>query len=71
MVDAGIPILDFLQAATLHDQDACGGDLCGRRFGSVEESWAADLVALDGDPTEDIVAIKKVKFVMKEGKLYT
>jgi imidazolonepropionase-like amidohydrolase len=70
MVEAGIPILDVLQAATLHGWEACGGDLCGRRFGSVEEGWAADLVALDGNPTEDIAALRKVKFVMKDGKVY-
>jgi imidazolonepropionase-like amidohydrolase len=70
MVEAGIPILDVLQAATLHGWEACGGDLCGRRFGSIEEGWAADLVALDGDPTEDVAALRKVKFVMKDGKVY-
>jgi imidazolonepropionase-like amidohydrolase len=70
MVDAGIPMLDVLQAATLHGWEACGGDLCGRRFGSAEEGWAADLVALDGNPTEDVAALRKVKFVMKDGKVY-
>jgi imidazolonepropionase-like amidohydrolase len=70
MVEAGIPILNVLQAATLHGWESCGGDLCGRRFGLVEEGWAADLVALDGNPTENIGAIRKVKFVMKDGKVY-
>ncbi|KUJ18986.1 uncharacterized protein LY89DRAFT_683801 [Mollisia scopiformis] len=70
MVEAGIPILDVLQNATLHGWDSCGGDLCGRKFGLVEEGWAADLIALDGNPTEDIGAIRKVKFVMKDGKVY-
>lgn len=70
MVEAGIPILDVLQASTLHGWESCGGDLCGRRFGLVEEGWAADLVALDGNPAEDIGALRKVKFVMKDGKVY-
>jgi imidazolonepropionase-like amidohydrolase len=51
MAEAGIPILDALQAATLHGWESCGGDLCGRRFGLLEEGWAADLIALGGDPT--------------------
>ncbi|KAE9367917.1 hypothetical protein N431DRAFT_444991 [Stipitochalara longipes BDJ] len=70
MVEAGIPVVDVLQAATLHGWEACGGDLCGRRFGLVEEGWAADLVALDGNPIDDLGAIRKVKFVMKDGKVY-
>ncbi|PMD56154.1 uncharacterized protein K444DRAFT_55535 [Hyaloscypha bicolor E] len=70
MVEAGIPISDVLQAATLHGWESCGGDLCGRRFGLVEEGWAADLIALDDNPTENIGAIRKVKFVMKDGKVY-
>jgi imidazolonepropionase-like amidohydrolase len=70
MVEAGIPILAAVQAATLHGWESCGGDLCGRRFGSIEEGWAADLVALDGNPTENIEVIRKVKFVMKDGKVY-
>jgi imidazolonepropionase-like amidohydrolase len=70
MAEAGIPILDSLQAATLHGWESCGGDLCGRRFGLLEEGWAADLIALGGDPTEDLKALRNVNFVMKDGKVY-
>ncbi|RDW80219.1 hypothetical protein BP6252_04857 [Coleophoma cylindrospora] len=69
MVDAGIPILDVLQAATLHGWESCGGDLCGRRFGVLAEGWAADLVALDGNPVEDLSALRRVAFVMKDGQV--
>ena len=67
---AGIPLPDLLQAATLHGWEACGGDLCGRRFGSIEEGYAADIVALDGDLAQDVGAIKRVNFVMKDGRVY-
>ena len=70
MVEAGVPVLDVLQAATLRGWEACGGDLCGRKFGVLEEGWAADLVALEGNPVEDLAAVRKVRFVMKDGKVY-
>ncbi|KAI0116458.1 hypothetical protein GGR51DRAFT_318000 [Nemania sp. FL0031] len=70
MLDAGIPLLDVLQAATLHGWEACGADLCGRRFGSVEEGYAADIVALDGDLFQDLGTLRRVSFVMKDGRVY-
>ncbi|KAI1419327.1 hypothetical protein F5Y12DRAFT_789164 [Xylaria sp. FL1777] len=70
MIEAGIPLLDVLQAATLHGWEACGGDLCGRRFGSIEEGYAADIVALNGDLSRDLSALKRVSFVMKDGQVY-
>ncbi|KAI3319114.1 hypothetical protein HD806DRAFT_510040 [Xylariaceae sp. AK1471] len=70
MVEAGIPLLDVLQAATLHGWESCGGDLCGRRFGLVEKGFAADIVALDGDLLRDLGALRRVSFVMKDGRVY-
>ncbi|RWA03999.1 hypothetical protein EKO27_g11108 [Xylaria grammica] len=70
MLDAGIPLPDVLQAATLHGWEACGGDLCGRRFGSVEKGYAADIVAFDGDLLQDWGALRRVNFVMKDGRVY-
>ncbi|KAJ8120671.1 hypothetical protein ONZ43_g2678 [Nemania bipapillata] len=70
MLSAGVPLLDVLQAATLHGFESCGGDLCGRRFGSIEEGYAADIVALDGDLFQDVGALRRVAFVMKDGQVY-
>ncbi|XDG03114.1 hypothetical protein ABKA04_002729 [Annulohypoxylon sp. FPYF3050] len=70
MAKAGIPVPDILQAATLHGWEACGGELCGRKFGVLEVGFAADIIALEGDPTQDLNSLRNVRFVMKDGVAY-
>jgi imidazolonepropionase-like amidohydrolase len=36
----------------------------------VQQGAFADLIAVDGDPTKEISAIRRVKFVMKAGTVY-
>src|SRR5438270_3077448 len=38
--------------------------------GAIAPGLEADIIALDGDPTTDITAVKRVAFVMKGGKIY-
>jgi imidazolonepropionase-like amidohydrolase len=42
----------------------------GNRLGSIAPDMAADIVAVDGDPLKDITAVRRVVFVMKNGKVY-
>ena len=40
------------------------------RLGAVKGGAFADLIAVDGDPTKDIAAIRQVRFVMRSGVVH-
>jgi imidazolonepropionase-like amidohydrolase len=67
MVKFGLPIIDALRSATsvnarvMHMSD---------KIGSVKPGLLADLIAVEGDPTRDLKALKRVQFVMKDGAIY-
>jgi len=42
----------------------------GKEIGSIASGYNADLVAIEGDPVQDITALQRVRFVMRNGKVY-
>ncbi len=63
MVEAGMPANEALQTATVNAAKVLGqGDL-----GQIAPGFRADVVAVPGNPLEDIALTRRVDFVMKDG----
>jgi imidazolonepropionase-like amidohydrolase len=41
------------------------------QVGAVRPGLLADLIAVDGNPTEDVRGLRQIRFVMKGGKVFT
>ncbi len=67
MVEAGMPPMFTIQAATISAAQLLRHD---KELGTVTAGKLADVVAVPGNPVEDISVMKRVSFVMKEGVVY-
>jgi imidazolonepropionase-like amidohydrolase len=65
-VDAGLSNLAAIQASTLNCAELMG---LAEEIGVVEPGYYADLVALRGNPLEDIQAFRGIFFVMQAGRV--
>jgi len=58
--------LGAIQAATVNAAELLGKS---KEFGTIDPGKFADLVAVEGDPLQDIAVIERVVFVMKGGSI--
>jgi len=66
MVEYGMAPLDALRAATLTNAELLSWS---DRVGEIAAGRLADIVAVEGDPTRDIEAVRRVRFVMEGGSV--
>lgn len=63
-VRLGLTPLQAIQTATINASDLLGWT---SKIGTLEPGKYADLIAVDGDPLQDVTTLERVKFVMKGG----
>ena len=65
MVDAGMPAMEAIRSATVHAADLLGE---ADQLGSISVGKLADIVAVKGNPLEDVTILENVSFVMQDGQ---
>ena len=65
--EAGQDPMDAIVSATSRAARSLG---LGEELGRVAPGFTADLVAVDGNPLEDVTALRRVRFVMRDGVVY-
>lgn len=64
MIEWGMKPLDAIQASTINAADLLGWS---KKAGSIEAGYFADVIAVDGNPLENVRVLESVKFVTKGG----
>ncbi|MBI3004300.1 MAG: amidohydrolase family protein [Ignavibacteriales bacterium] len=67
MVEYGMKPIDAIRSATTRAAELLRME---KDLGTIETGKFADIIAVDGNPLENIGALKNVVFVMKEGRVY-
>ena len=67
MVQAGMPPMYVLQAATTHAAELLHKS---KELGQIQPGRDADVIAVPGNPLDDITVMQRVSFVMKDGVIY-
>jgi imidazolonepropionase-like amidohydrolase len=67
VVKAGFTTMDAIKTATVNAAELLEKDDI---LGQIKIIYIADIIAVKGNPIEDITLLQKVTFVMKEGRIY-
>ncbi len=67
MVEGGMPEMEAIQSATVTASRLIGME---NQLGSLSAGKLADIVAVEGNPLEDISLLSEISFVMKDGIVY-
>jgi imidazolonepropionase-like amidohydrolase len=59
--------MDAIVSATSRAAESLNLD---KTIGRIAPGYQADIIAVDGDPSKDIAAVTRVRFVMREGRIY-
>ncbi len=65
-VELGSDIVTALKGVTSNAAKVCG---LGDRIGSLKKGYAADIIAVDGNPLTDVECLANVPFVMQDGNV--
>jgi imidazolonepropionase-like amidohydrolase len=66
VAEGGQAAMTAIVSATSRAAEALG---LGDRIGAIAPGFEADLIAIEGDPSQDITALRRVAFVMKAGRV--
>jgi imidazolonepropionase-like amidohydrolase len=67
MTENGMTAMQAIQAATTADAELLG---VSQKLGSITRGKLADIIAVRGDPLQNVRLLEDVRFVMKEGRIY-
>src|ERR1035437_2614901 len=67
VVKAGFTTMDAIKTATVNAAELLEKD---NTLGQIKKNFTADMIAVKGNPLEDITLLQKIAFVMKDGKIY-
>ncbi len=67
MVEAGMTPADAVRSATIKAAELLGQQ---DQLGRIQPGFLADIIAVEGDPLDDVGVLMEVRFVMRDGRVY-